>query len=334
MSIPADTVTSIEEPPLEEPPDTIGGLTVRLTPHLRNLAKTSPAVARQFTPSPEELAPAPVSFSDPLLEDSHSPVKGLVHKYPGRILITLTMTCAAYCRFCTRRRSVSDLEKGRLNTKDVSNILSYLKTHPDVTEVIFSGGDPVTAPQLLISLLNQISRLKSVRVLRIHSRTPVSSPDLVTPALLSAIKKLSQPLYFSIHFEHPDELTPKTISVVNQLRRAGAVLMSQSVFLKGVNDDYQVLKTLFTRLIELGIRPYYIYHCDPTTGVTHFMVPLKKEVEIMTRLRTNLSGLAFPTHVIDTPDGTGKIPVPMDFWQFNPDSYRDFKLSPHQVINP
>ena len=151
--------------------------------------------------------------------------------------------------------------------------------------------------------------------------------------MLTSFKKITrQPLYFSIHFEHPDELTPPTIKAIRQIRQTGAILLSQSVFLKGINDSYEVLKELFTRISELGIRPYYIYHCDPTIGVEHFIVPLKKEVEIMTKLRANLSGIACPLHVIDAPSGSGKIPVPMDFWVFDQSRFRDFDGKSLSVI--
>lgn len=313
----------------EDPPP--NGLVFQVTPHLERLAAHSPAVRRQFFPSEEETSISEASLSDPLLEDAHVVTRGLVHKYPGRVLVTLTMTCAAYCRFCTRRRMVSDVEKGKLTSDDLDRMVEYLNAHPEVTEVIFSGGDPVTAHALLIEAIEKIRILPQIKIVRVHTRTPVSQPSLITPALCKALKSVEQALYVSVHFEHPDELTPETLAAVKKLRQTGAILLSQSVFLKGVNDSIEVLESLFARLPQLGIRPYYIYRCDPTKGVEHFMVPFEQEVAIMTELRKRLSGLACPTYVIDTPDGSGKIPVPLDFWQFDKRGYTDFLDAYHEV---
>jgi lysine 2,3-aminomutase len=315
--------------------DPLGGLLFKVSPHLERLAKKSPAVHKQFYPSSEELCATNLSFLDPLLEDEFVKTPGLVHKYPGRVLLTMTMTCAAYCRFCTRRRMVSDIDKGTLTMEDVDNMVTYLQSHPDITEVIFSGGDPLTVPRLLIAAITKIKKLPNIKIIRIHTRVPVSNPTLITPQVLRAFKSVTkQPLYVSVHFEHPDELTPATKKAVRAIRQTGAIMLSQSVFLRGINDHVDVLAQLFTQLIQLGIRPYYIYHCDPTRGVEHFMVPFAKEVDIMTQLRKQLSGLACPTYVIDTPNGSGKIPVPLDFWEFNKQGHKDFLDEYHEVIGP
>jgi len=309
-----------------EGPDqqSFNSLVFQVSPHLTKLAKSSAAVSRQFFPSAEETEISDATFADPLLEDFYTVTRGLVHKYASRVLVTLTMTCAAYCRFCTRRREVSDVDKGRLTTADLQNMVKYLQAHPEVNEVIFSGGDPVTAQALLIQAIKLIGALPQIKVLRVHTRTPVSQPSLITDKLLETFKKVKQPLFVSVHFEHPDEFTPETLAVIKKLRQAGAILLSQSVFLKGVNDSVEVLEELFTRLPQIGIRPYYIYRCDPTKGVEHFVVPFEREVAIMTELRKRLSGLACPTYVIDTPDGSGKIPVPLDFWKFDKSGHTDF----------
>lgn len=299
-------------------------LVFQVSPHLTKLAQNSAAVTRQFFPSDEESEISDSTYVDPLLEDLHTVTKGMVHKYASRVLVTLTMTCAAYCRFCTRRREVSDVDKGRLTSQDLQNMVTYLQAHPEVNEVIFSGGDPVTAQALLIEAIKLIGALPQIKVLRVHTRTPVSQPSLITDKLLETFKKVEQPLFVSVHFEHPDEFTPETLAAIKKLRQAGAILLSQSVFLKGVNDSVEVLEKLFTRLPQLGIRPYYIYRCDPTRGVEHFVVPFEREVAIMTELRKRLSGLACPTYVIDTPDGSGKIPVPLDFWKFDKRGHSDF----------
>jgi len=248
----------------------------------------------------------------------------MVYKYSGRVLILLTMSCAAYCRFCTRRRRVSDIAGGLVTRSDIQKMAQFLLAHEEINELVFSGGDPLTAPDLLIYALKKFSKLKQIKILRIHTRIPVSNPKLVPQKLVTLIKKLPQPVFISIHFEHPDELTPETIQAVTKLRKAGAILLSQSVFLKGVNDDYKVLFRLFTRLSELGIRPYYIFRCDPVKGAEHFMVPLKREIAIMTKLRSTLSGIACPLYCIDAPGGAGKIPVPLNFWSFDRLSFKDY----------
>lgn len=307
-----------------------GGLLFSISNHLAKIAKVSPAIHKQFYPSSKELIPSKNTFIDPLIEDQYEKTKGLIHKYSNRALILLTMTCAAYCRFCTRRRCVSDLSKYNLNKKDINRINSYLENHTRVTEIIFSGGDPLTNPGIFIYALKKLTKIRSIKVVRLHTRIPISNPSLLTPDILTAIKNIKHiPIYISLHFEHPDEITSPTVLAINKLRSRGAILYSQSVFLKGINDSYPTLYKLFSTLLELGIRPYYLYHCDPVRGAEHFIVPLKKEIEIMTRLRSNLSGLACPTFVIDTPNGSGKIPVPLNFWQFNHSHFTDFLGKTH-----
>ncbi len=311
-----DTTHDKEKPPSR--------LAVLVSPHLKKLAKNSKAIYREFYPSNQEACVSGQSFVDPLLEDQFVKTRGLVHKYPNRVLIELALSCASYCRFCTRRRMVSDIKKLTITRQDIDNMCKYLKGQPDVNEVVISGGDPFTVPHTLKYALTKFGKLKSITIIRIHTRVPVSHPQAIQPDLYAALKKVRKPLYISIHFEHPDELTNPTIAVIGQLRACGATLISQSVFLKGVNDKYKTLYTLFRRLPELGILPYYIYRCDPVAGVEHFIVPFKKELEIMTKLRANLAGIACPTYVIDTPNGSGKIPVPLNFWTFDKTFFRDF----------
>ncbi|MBU0650142.1 KamA family radical SAM protein [Patescibacteria group bacterium] len=305
----------------EEPPSS---LAVLISPHLKKLAKQSRAICNEFFWSAQETCVTDQAFVDPLQEDEFVKTRGLVHKYPNRVLIELTLSCASYCRFCTRRRKVSDIKKLVITKEDVIKMCNYLTAHPDVNEVVISGGDPFTAPQILEYALQQFNKLDSLTVIRIHTRVPISYPQMIKPKLYSVLKKVTKPLYISLHFEHPDEITKPTIKVINRLRACGATLVSQSVFLKGVNDDYETLYALFRRLPELGILPYYIYRCDPVAGVEHFIVPFKKELEIMTKLRANLAGIACPTYVIDTPNGSGKIPVPLNFWDFDQTAFKDF----------
>lgn len=308
-------------------------LLVRISSHLKKLAKHSPSIHREFFPTDKESLPCSKTLSDPLCEDQFIKTKGLVHKYPARVLIELTMNCASYCRFCTRRRMVSDINKGELSLKDIQDMATYLEKHQDINEIVLSGGDPLTVPETFIKAINQFKKLPQIKIIRVHTRILTSNPRLLSPNILNSLKSLKQTLYVSLHFEHPDEITPQAINGIKKLRARGAILLNQNVFLKGVNDSYEVLYKLYNQLTELGVRPYYVYHCDPVNGAAHFIVPLKKEVGIMTKLKANLSGIAFPLHVIDAPNGSGKIPVPQDFWRFDKNEFKDFNGKNIKVID-
>lgn len=296
----------------------------RKSRHVEELARKSQAVARQFVLTEEEQLVS-TGMRDPLKEDEHEPVRGLVHKYPNRVLCLLTAECAAYCRFCTRRRLVSDIERGRIEEPDIDHWVEYIADQNDVREVIISGGDPlVVPPRILEYALKRLGGLSNIKIIRIGTRTPVTAPEIIDDKRTDILSRVKQPLYIGIHFEHPDELTQATCDAVRRLRLTGTILYSQTVFLAGVNDDYETLYRLFTRLVEIGVRPYYIYRCDPVEGAEHFRVQFAKERSIMTELRKHLSGLACPTYVIDTPSRNGKVPVPLEFWDVNDRMFRDF----------
>jgi lysine 2,3-aminomutase len=300
-------------------------LSNRLSKHLEDLAQKHPEIHKQFVSSEEELAEEDLTVSDPLLEEEHTVVRGLVHKYGNRVLVLLTMNCAAYCRFCTRRRKVSDIEKGILTESDLDRMVEYVKDHPEIHELVFSGGDPLTVPHILKKALERLSTLPQIEIIRVGSRLPVSAPDLVNEDVVNALSVVQdKPLYLMLHFEHPAEITPATKAAIKRLRPMVTMMLSQSVFLKGVNDNVDTLYKLFMGLVAIGVKPYYIFRCDYVTGAHHFIVPFEREVEIMTDLRSRLSGLAYPTYVIDAPKGAGKIPVPLNFWKFNRKSYHDF----------
>lgn len=307
---------------------------VKISSHIKKLAKEHEAIKKQFFDLPVEnnkfICP---TFDDPLEEDKYQVTKGLIHKYPGRVLVLLTMTCASYCRFCTRQRMVSDIMKGITNHKSIDTMVDYVKSRPDIKEIIFSGGDPLVVPEKLIYALEEFSKLPQIKIIRIGTRMPVSDPEHVPlKELLEVVKKIKQPVYMLVHFDHPAEITPETEEVVYQLRKAGCFLSSQTVFLRGINDDYHILYKLFNRLLEIGVVPYCIYRCDLVRGAEHFICDFEKEIEIMTELRKNLSGLAFPVYVIDAPQGSGKIPVPLNFWSFRKHQYKDFNDKIHPVI--
>lgn len=262
--------------------------------------------------------------TDPLNEEKYQKIKGVIHKYDSRILILISNHCPKICPFCFRKRiTVKPAEN--ISIGDLDNIIKYAINHPEINEVIFSGGEPLMEMELLTYGLKKFSKIKQIKILRIHSRAPVSMPELISPKFLILLKQISPlPVYFSIHINHPQELTASATKTIYALRKAGAILISQTVFLKGINDDFETLKKLFTILPQAGVMPYYLHHCDPVFGNNKFIVSLEKEVEIVTQLRKILSGLACPTFVIDTPDGVGKIPVPFNFWKFDINSFSDF----------
>lgn len=297
----------------------------KTTPHLRKLIKKSLAVKRQFI-IPEKIKKS-IRYNisaDPLLEDEFMPIKGLVHKYQNRALVLLTLDCPSYCQFCTRQRSVGQVKNYRVTRDDIKNIINYLKRNPKINDIIFSGGDPFMAQDILKYSLKEISRLPQITIIRINTGVPVDDPKRISPELIKFLKTIKKPLYVGLHFEHSDELTPPTIKAIKALREAGCILYSQSVFLKGINDDYKALYNLFTRLTEQGVLPYYIYRCDYVKGAERFIVDFDKEIKIMTKLRKELSGLAYPLYVIDAYNGSGKVPVPLDFWDFDKRQFKDF----------
>ena len=305
---------------------------VKTSDHLNCLMLSEYAIRRQFEQSSEEADSVYQEDSDPLLERQHEVVPGLIHKYSNRALALMTAECAAYCRFCTRRRMVSDIESGNIDTDSIDRWVWYLRQNSQVREVILSGGDPFIVPdELFIYALENLSAISTIKVIRIGTRAPVADPILINRNKLAAIEKIDKPVYVGIHFEHPAELTERTIGSIKALRKAGAILYSQSVFLKDINDDYDTLYKLFTGLLEVGVRPYYIYRCDKIPGAAHFLADFDKERYIMTKLRANLSGLACPFYIIDAPHGSGKIPVPLSFWDADTSHYSDFEGKEHII---
>ena len=304
----------------------------QVTRHIEELAKKTPEIYKQFYPSEAEGFNPPCMYEDPLIEEKYTVTKGLVHKYTNRVLCLLTLVCGAYCRFCTRKRKVSDAAGGLLSDEDLQKIENYIVAHPNINEIIFSGGDPFTNPFVLKKALRKFGALKQIKVMRIGTRIPIVAPQTVDLSVCDVVRELKQPIYIGLNFEHPDEITEETERVCEAFRKSGAILFSQSIFLKGVNDDYDILFKLFTRLIEIGVKPYYIFRCDPVKGAFHFMADFEKEIEIMTKLRSNLSGMACPMYVIDVPQGAGKIPVPLNYWDFDKTHYKDFHGVDQKIV--
>ncbi|HBU07491.1 MAG TPA: lysine 2,3-aminomutase [Candidatus Magasanikbacteria bacterium] len=308
-------------------------LATRLSPYLKKLTAKHPAIYKQFVPSVKEENDNKITLVDPLTEEHFTPVRGLVHKHDNRVLVLLTMNCSAYCRFCTRRRKVSDIAQGVISEADLDNMVKYIKKHPKIKELIFSGGDPLTVPVILKKALEKFTKLSQIKVIRVGTRLMVSDPRLINEKVLDALRVVKkQPLYLMVHFEHPAEITLATIKAVKKLQTVSTMLLCQSVFLKGVNDNVEILEELFSRLIEIGVKPYYLSRCDYVRGAEHFIVPIKKEIKIFTELRIRLSGIACLMYIIDVPGGMGKVPVPADFWQFDCKQYTDFTGKKFKVV--
>lgn len=282
------------------------GFALRLTPAMRQRLDR-PGVATQFLPDPAELHISPESLADPIGDEAHSPVPGLTHRYPDRVILRVTLTCAVHCRFCFRREVVGDT--GPLAPEWIDAALDYIAARPSIREVILTGGDPLTlSERRLTALMGRLSEIPHLDNLRIHSRIPVVDPARITPALVRALGR-GKPCWLVLHVNHADEITPAAEAALGRLARGGVALLSQSVLLRGVNADVATLESLFRRLVTLRVKPYYLHHCDLARGAAHFRTTIEEGQMIMSALRGRLSGIAQPTYVLDIPGGHGKVPV-------------------------
>ena len=246
---------------------------------------------------------------DPLGEEKDTPVPGLVHRYPDRVLFLVTDTCSNYCRYCTRSRMVGNENSNQFNFFNWQKAIAYIESQPTVRDVLLSGGDPLTlSDEKLEWLLSRLRRIPHIEFLRIGTKVPVVLPHRITPSLTRILKRY-HPLWMSIHFTHPEELTSEVSQACERLANAGIPLGSQTVLLKNINDNLEVMKKLVTGLLRIRVRPYYLYQCDPIIGSEHFRTPVKKGLEIIKGLRGFTTGYAVPTYVIDAPGGGGKIPL-------------------------
>ena len=280
---------------------------VRVTPELLALIHSpDDPIGRQYIPASDEIVVSD-GVDDPLAEDANSPTPNLTHRYPDRVLFLVSPVCAAYCRFCTRRRKVGDPERIPLNQFDAA--FTYIREHTEIRDVVLSGGDPLMLSDRRIDFfLETLRAIPHVEILRIHTRAPLQLPERVTAELCGVIKK-HHPVYVNVHVNHPDELTPGARAALAMLADAGCPLGSQTVLLKGVNDDPAIMKKLMQELLKCRVRPYYLYQADVVAGAEHFRTPLERGLEIMAALRGWTSGLAVPYFVIDAPGGGGKIPL-------------------------
>lgn len=266
-------------------------------------------VARQYLPQQQELVILPQENVDPIGDFSHTPVKGIVHRHQNRVLFKLANVCAVYCRFCFRRDMVGP-GGDVLSRQERTEALSYIRSDSRIEEVIFTGGDPfVVSPRQIGALLDELDTIDHVGIIRFHTRIPVADPDRITPRFLEVLQRIGRPVYVVIHINHTQEITPRVVEAFNALRRGGCILLSQSVLLRGVNDDVDILTDLFQSLGKLGVKPYYIHHPDLAPGTSHFRVPIKTGQSLMRDVARRVSGICLPEYVLDIPGGYGKVPL-------------------------
>ena len=285
---------------------------VAITPEIAALidrANPHDPIARQFVPDVAELAVAPGERADPIGDDAHAPVAGIVHRYPDRVLLKLVNVCAVYCRFCFRREMVGP-GKQMLSAAQLDAALGYIAANPAIWEMIFTGGDPlVLSARRLGEVMRRVAAIDHVKIVRLHTRLPVVSPDKITPALVRALKASAKTTYVALHANHPRELTGAVRAACARLIDAGIAMVSQSVLLRGVNDDAATLEALMRAFVECRIKPYYLHHADMAPGTAHFRTTIAQGQALMRALRGRVSGLAQPTYVLDIPGGYGKVPV-------------------------
>lgn len=288
-----------------------GRLAMAITPYFFSLidkTDTDCPIRKQAVPRINEFSIENCDLVDPCGEDNHSPVSGLIHRYPDRVLLLVTDSCAMYCRYCTRRRMVGD-EQPPMSIERFEETFKYIKSKRGIRDVLISGGDPLMLKtEHLEYYLKKLSSISHIDIIRIGTRVPVTLPMRVDEELVSMLKKY-HPVYMSIHFSHPREITSDVKNACSMLANAGIPLGSQTVLLKGINDKPSTMKRLMQKLLSIRVRPYYIYQCDLAVGTGHFRTPVSVGINIIEKLRGHTTGYAVPTFVVDAPGGGGKIPV-------------------------
>jgi lysine 2,3-aminomutase len=286
---------------------------VSLTPDLGELidpADPHDPIARQLVPDAAELDRRADESSDPIGDDANSPVEGIVHRYPDRVLLKLAYVCAVYCRFCFRREMVGPGRRRALSGKALAAALAYIRDHREIWEVILTGGDPlILSARRLREVMTALAMVDHVKVVRIHTRVPVAAPDLITPALVRAFKATGRATYVVLHANHPRELTPKARAACARLVDAGIPMLSQSVLLRGVNDDPATLAALLRGLVECRVKPYYLHHGDLAPGTAHLRTTIAQGQALVRTLQGRVSGLCQPAYMLDIPGGHGKAPI-------------------------
>ncbi|MBW8811785.1 MAG: lysine-2,3-aminomutase-like protein [Caulobacterales bacterium] len=283
---------------------------VAITPAMAELVQHSEPVARQFLPTAAELVQAPEERADPIGDDAFSPVEGIVHRYRDRVLLKANHACAVYCRFCFRREMVGPDGVRPLSGAQLDAAMGYVAAHPEIWEVIVTGGDPlILSPRRLADITARLSAIAHVKIIRFHSRVPVVDPGRITPQLVQALKVPGKTTWLALHANHADELAPAAVEACARIIDAGIPMVGQTVLLKGINDEAAVLEALFRRFVELRIKPYYLHQADLAPGTGHVRTSLAEGQALMRELRGAVSGLCQPTYVLDIPGGHGKAPV-------------------------
>lgn len=283
---------------------------VAITPAVAELIPDNDAIGRQFLPTAAELDQTPDERADPIGDQAHSPVEGVVHRYPDRVLLKANHACAVYCRFCFRREMVGPEGVRPLSAAQLDAAMAYIASDPAIWEVIVTGGDPlILSPRRLADLMARLAQIQHVKVVRFHTRVPAVDPDRITPELVAALRAPGKTTWVGLHANHADELTPAAEVACARILDAGIPMVSQTVLLKGVNDDPATLEALLRRFVELRIKPYYLHHADLAPGTAHFRTTLAEGQALMRELRGKVSGLCQPTYVLDIPGGYGKAPV-------------------------
>jgi lysine 2,3-aminomutase len=300
---------------------------VAITPAMADLIDPADAhdpLARQFVPDGRELAYAPEETGDPIGDDAHSPVEGVVHRYPDRVLLKVVNACAVYCRFCFRREMIGP-GRGGLSPAALTVALDYIAAHPQIWEVIFSGGDPlILSARRLKDMVGRLAAIDHVKVMRVHTRVPVVAPERIIAALVRALRARGKATFVVLHVNHPRELTRQARAACARLIDAGIPMLSQSVLLRGVNDDAGTLGALMRALVECRIKPYYLHHGDLAPGTAHMRTTIGEGQDLMRALRGRYSGLCQPTYVLDIPGGHGKSPIGPNYLSADGDTVEDF----------
>ena len=282
---------------------------MRINPYYLSLIRhPDDPLGKQAIPDVRELE-GYLTEADPLAEEPLSPVPGLIHRYPDRVVFLVSSACAMYCRYCMRKRNIPSDGRAHRDERNIENGIRYISDTPEVRDVILSGGDPLLlSTDRLAGILKQIRAIGHVDIIRIHTRVPCTLPFRITERLVAELKT-HHPLYINTHFNHPDEITPEAALACTRLADAGIPLGCQTVLLKGVNDKPEVMAELMRKLVKIRVRPYYIHHPDPVAGTSHFRPPLETGFAVMRALRGHVSGICVPHYMVDLPGGKGKMPV-------------------------
>ena len=299
---------------------------VAVSPHLLSLvdpADPADPIARQFLPSAAELNTLPQELADPIGDAAHSPVKGIVHRHADRVLLKAVAVCPVYCRFCFRREMIGPGQENALSPHDLDAALAYVAAHPEIREIILTGGDPfILSPRRIADITQRLAAIESVKIVRWHTRVPMVDPERVTDDLVAALHAPGVTGWVAVHANHAREFAPEARAAIARLVDGGIALASQSVLLKGVNDRVESLADLMQAFLANRIKPYYLHHPDLAPGTSHFRLEIEEGLALMRGLRARVSGLAMPAYMLDIPGGFGKVPLESDHLEKTPAGHR------------